>query len=180
MGWLDVVILVWLAASLVSGLRMGFIYKVATIVGYFFGLWLASRYSAVLAEKWHLGPLQMPTVFFLILSTTSKIFGIAGFLFNKAFHLVARIPFIQTFNRVLGGALSVLLTMFIISSVLFIAQQYSPTNSISSTIAKSPLASGLVRLSVFYKPLLSEKLDALIEKQKTSVPTIPSADIPPK
>ncbi|OGY85888.1 MAG: hypothetical protein A2233_00130 [Candidatus Kerfeldbacteria bacterium RIFOXYA2_FULL_38_24] len=177
MHWLDILIIIWLGISLYSGLKMGFIYKAATTIGFFCGLWVASRYTPELAQKWHLGPWQMPFIFLLLMSLVSRVFGLAGWLINKLFHLVAILPFLKTFNRVLGGVLSLGLSCFVISSVLYVADIYAP-QSIDPVMQKSIAGRNLLKLSIFYKPFLSAKLDDLIKKEKNKIPTIPSADIP--
>lgn len=178
MNWLDVIIIVWIIWSLFSGLKMGFIYKSASILGYVVGLWVASRYTPQLAEHWNLSALQLPTLFFLIMAAISKAFGLLAWIVDKIFKIVPLFPFLKTFNRVLGGLLGMVLAVFMASSLIYFANTYAPTDMVKNTITDSAIATRLLKLSIFYKPLISEKMDALVPKQPKTV--IPSADIEPK
>ncbi|MBI2411138.1 MAG: CvpA family protein [Candidatus Kerfeldbacteria bacterium] len=182
MTTLDIALILWLTLSFFSGFRMGFIYKAGTVIGFGIGIIFASQYTPLLVGV-HTSPLKTAAVFFLILSLVSKCCGLIAWFINKLFNIIAIIPFLKTFNRLLGGVLGVMLSCFIASSVLFIAQsvvenQDMPgTSGIGTAIAKSTVSQRLLKLSIFYQPLLSEKLEDFFATQRKKIPRIPSADI---
>lgn len=156
---IDIVIIFWVAGSLISGVRMGFVYKMGTLIGFMIGLSVASRYTPTLAEQFAGGPITTAVIFLAILGLVSKLFGALAFVADKVFKFIAIIPFLKTFNRVLGGLISVVLTCALISSGLFIADKFSNGGEVSEQIHQSSVAITLMRLSVFYEPFLSDKLE---------------------
>ncbi len=159
MTLLDIGILIWLAVSLISGLKMGFIYKSGTCIGFLIGLVLASRWTPFLAQEWDAGPVFTAVIFLILLGLISKLFGLVAIAVNKLFKIVALLPFLKTFNRVFGGIISVFVTSFIISSGLFIADTFSDGGDVSDYIHQSDLAESTMKLSIFIQPLLSEKME---------------------
>lgn len=176
MQFLDIILIVLLAAALVSGIKRGFVYKIGTFVGLLLGIWFASRWTPFVTELFGGSVVMTIIVFLFILSLVSKLFGIVAWFIDKVFKIVALIPFLTTFNRVLGGILGVVTMSFILSATLYLAEavssaenvqqsaeQLEQDNSISSVIHDSQTAQALLQLSVFYEPLLSEKLNDILE-----------------
>lgn len=183
MNWLDWVIIIWLALSLVSGLRMGFIYKVGSLAGLLVGIWVASRFVAnSMASAEAIGIFRIVGTFLVVLAVVRFGFSCAAWLVNKIFHLVAIIPGLKSFNRLLGGVLSVVVSVFMISVILFITNTAAQNlilnkanlldkigvveraEKVSREISKSSLSSSLLKLSVFYQPLISSRLDHALQQ----------------
>jgi len=98
----------------------------------------------------------------VILSIVSKLFGVLAWLIDKVFKLLSIIPFLKTFNRVLGGLLSVVITIFVISAVSFVANAFSHNGTVSTTVNQSVVASSVMPLSVLYAPLIADSLDSYV------------------
>lgn len=159
MNWLDVILVLWLISSAISGLRMGLVYKLGTLVGLIAGLWISSRYTPSVATWLGGGVFASISAFFLLLSITTKIFGLLAWSADTLFSIVRIIPFVTTVNRVLGAALSVVISALFLSASLYVLQALPISTSLDTTIEESGVSKGLLKLTVFYKPLLSEKLE---------------------
>ncbi|MFH1426742.1 MAG: CvpA family protein [Candidatus Kerfeldbacteria bacterium] len=164
MNWLDIIIIVWLATSLISGVKAGFVYEVATLIGFFVGLWFASTWTPTVAEWFGGSPIQTAIVFIAILMFIANLFGLVGWIANKMFKIIAIIPFLKTFNRLLGGILSVIISCFIISAGLFVVDAHSDGGRASEYILESGASRSLLTLSVFYVPFLSDSLEDYIQR----------------
>lgn len=185
MHWLDIVLIVWLAASLISGARAGFIYKLGTFVGFIAGVWLSSRWTPEIAPSFGSGPVVTVVVFLVMVSLVSKLFGLAAWIVDKVFKVIAIIPFLKTFNRVLGGLLGVFITMFLISAGVYVADLFSRGGSVSQTIDQSRVARGLGSFSFVYAPFIADSLEQysggfvpIEEDQTTPVEAIPDEEQP--
>ncbi|PJA94098.1 MAG: hypothetical protein CO132_00170, partial [Candidatus Kerfeldbacteria bacterium CG_4_9_14_3_um_filter_45_8] len=102
---LNIIIIVWLGISLFSGLKLGFVYKAGTTIGFIFGVWLSSRWTPGVASWLGGSPLTVALVFLFFLSIMSKLFGGVAWLLDKVFKILALLPGLKSFNRVLGGLL---------------------------------------------------------------------------
>jgi uncharacterized membrane protein required for colicin V production len=137
---------------------MGFVYKAGNLIGLILGIWVASRYMPVVSGWFGGGVGASISAFFILLSLTSKLFSIIAWLIDKAFSIVRIIPFVTTFNRVLGAVLSVGITAIFLSVMLYVFQSLPISTEAQKTVTESSVAQSLISLSIFYKPILSHKL----------------------
>ncbi len=171
MNWLDIVLIVWLTSSVITGVRLGFVYKFGSLIGLVIGMFLASAWTPDIAEPLGGGAIATAGVFLIILGLLSKFFGLFAKIIDKLFKFVTLIPGLKTMNRVLGGLIGLLITVIIASAGLYIADEFSGGDEISETIEASQVGSTLERLSVFYGPFLSSSLEEYLdEKTKPKKP----------
>jgi uncharacterized membrane protein required for colicin V production len=159
MNWLDIILIIWLISSLFSGFKMGFIYKLGSLIGLVAGLWVSSRFTPSVATWFGGGVFASMSAFFFLLSLTSHLFGLLAWGADKLFSIVRIIPFVTTINRALGAVLSVVVTAFFLSASLYVLSALPIQTGLESTIAESRIAQAVLKLSVLYKPVLSSKLE---------------------
>lgn len=164
MNWLDLIILLLLAGSFLSGFRMGLIYKVGTVVGFGIGLWLASRVVSQLLEQGS-GATSVVSIFFLVLSLVRLACGWVAYFIQKVFNIIAIIPGLKMVNRLFGAILSVLLSVVTIAVVLYILRMMSLNNSsvVADMIDASLLGKIFVNIAGLLPFVLSDHLRSLLE-----------------
>lgn len=181
MTLLDWFLIVWLLSSLISGLRFGLIAKLGALLGLVVGIYLASKWTANSLGDPNINIFGIGAKFLLILGVTRLAFGWIGWIVGKIFNLIAIIPGLKTMNRLLGGLLSVLVTSFMISSLLFFVYTIgghlvkqkgtvldkgnvvTRAESAVKIIDNSRSAASFMKLSVFYKPLLWGKMEKIMQ-----------------
>jgi len=159
MNWLSSILVLWLVVSLISGLRMGFVYKAGNLIGLIIGLYVASRFTPTIAPWFGGGVGALLSTFFLLLSLTSKLFSIVAWGADKLFSIARLLPFVSTANRMLGGLLSLAISTVFLSSLLYVLSSQSLSTTLQRTVDESSVAARLTSLSIFYKPILSHKLE---------------------
>ena len=163
---LDIVILIILLVFAGWGLMNGLIKAVGGIVGIVIAGAVASRYylliSAYIAPFFGsysaLAPILAFSVLFLLIG---RIFGFLVYLFEKAFDILAFIPFLKTINRLAGALFGLVLAMFIIGPILYVAGKYSPWVGFNNAVAASTLAQIALAISNIMTPLFPEALRQL-------------------
>jgi membrane protein required for colicin V production len=117
MNWLDIVILVVLLVSAISGLINGFIKTIFSLIGLIAGVLLAGRYYISLAN--HLGFISSENaariVAFLIIFAVVMLVAI---LFGLIFTKVASAILLGWLNRILGAIVGVLIGAITIGALL--------------------------------------------------------------
>lgn len=159
MNWLDVVLLIWLIMSLVSGAHSGFIYVAGRAIGLIIGFWAAIQWTVPIANWFGGGVSAMIVVFLIILTLISRLFGGIVWAIDKAVNLLSFIPFLKTFNRVFGGLLSFFLATVMASVFLYIVVSLPTTGQLPQDINDSPTAQFLLRLSNTYDVFLSDSVE---------------------
>jgi membrane protein required for colicin V production len=150
MNWLDIVVLVILAISAFSGLRVGLIKVVFTIVGIIVGIVLAGHFSDSLGAKMTF--ISNPgwakiAAFAIILVVVLIIFGVLAAFLSKLISLVL----LGWVNRLAGAILGLLVGAFFMGAILSIWINYlGPSNTVANSalanflLDKFPIALGLL------------------------------------
>jgi len=123
MSVLDFIILVILAGFVWKGIKLGLIESVGGIIGLFLGAFLASHYYQEVGEMLSgitFGSQTLANVlgFLLVFILVNRAVAILFWFLDKIFHLIAIIPFLKTFNRLLGGIFG-LIEGFIFLGIIF-------------------------------------------------------------
>ncbi len=140
MNWLDIVIVIALVFSAISGFANGLIKSVLSFIGLIVGVVLAGRFYVALSE--HLSFISSESAarivaFIIIFLVVMIIATIVGVILTK----VVSTMLLGWLNRLLGLAFGVLIGAVFIGSILAIWVKYMGPND---TIINSPLAKFLV------------------------------------
>ncbi|NLY79725.1 MAG: CvpA family protein [Lysinibacillus sp.] len=155
---LDLILLIIFAASLLIGMKRGFIMQAINLIGFFIALIVAYIYYKPLAEKfvlWVPYPgLQPDSSFALVLDsldvdkTFYRIIAFAAIFFavKLAMQIIASIfdfltflPVLKSFNRILGAFLCFVEFYFIVFILLYVFALL-PIESIQSLLGSSIIA----------------------------------------
>jgi membrane protein required for colicin V production len=157
MNWLDVVILVVFAISVFSGLRVGLIKVLFTVVGIIVGVVLAGHFSTSLGDKMTF--ISNPgwakiAAFAIILVVVMIISGILAAFLSKLISLVL----LGWVNRLAGAVLGLVVGAFFMAAILSIWVHYLGP---SATVSNSALARFLLDKFPFVLGLLPSEFDSI-------------------
>lgn len=146
MNVLDVVFLILLLISAVSGFIKGFILSIASFVGFFLGIVLSFRLADDV-QQWLMaftgaeGRYLYFVAFLICFAVVVALVHVLGKIVEKAVKLVA----LGFLNRLGGAALGILKTMLIFSALIYALSYIDPDKRLVTTEQQES--------SLFYQPL---------------------------
>lgn len=166
MNVIDLVLLVTLAGFILSGFWFGIIHMVGSLVGLLVGAWAAGHYYEALAQfgaPWIGGNLNLARVlaFLLIFIVVNRLFGVIVNLAEKIFKIISIIPFLKTFNRLLGAAFGLIEGTLVLGLVVFFASRFPFTAAFEMALRSSQLAKALYSVGAVLAPLLPQAVRAV-------------------
>ena len=120
MNIIDVVILILLLISAISGFMKGFILSIASFIGFFLGIVISFRFAGDV-QQWLMtltgseGRYLYFVGFLICFAVVVALVYIVGKIIEKAVEMVA----LGFLNRVAGAALGILKTMLIFSALIY-------------------------------------------------------------
>lgn len=156
MFWLDIIFIIWLASSAIGGFKIGFVYKLGSFIGLVLSMYLAIRWTPGIIEYFGWGVFATITVFLIVMSLLSKVFGIIAWGIDKIFHIAYIIPFLKTFNRLLGAALGVIVTILIISAGIALTNVFDFYQPLQNALNNSFVVPYIQNATQFLLPYLQE------------------------
>ena len=148
-------IFVWL------GFWSGFIRTLGSIIGLFLGVAIASHYYEKFADFFKfllLAGVSQFSAFVVIIIVVSKLTGIVFWIIDKLFKIASIIPFLKTFNRLLGAILGFAEGVLVIGVVLLFASKITIFTGFSDAISASNLAEPLLFIAKIFLPLFPAAL----------------------
>jgi membrane protein required for colicin V production len=147
MNYLDIAILVVLAAFLLKGILRGLLKELCSLLGLVVGGFIAFRYQGPLGEAimqachW---PAQvcMVLAFLALFMSSVLFFGMLGFLLSRFVKLV----FLGGINRITGGFFGLTQGVLLLAIVLFALSLRPLPGSLAPSLRTSQLAPPLVNL----------------------------------
>jgi membrane protein required for colicin V production len=157
MNWLDIVIIIFLAVSVISGIMSGFIKTLFSLVGLIVGVVLAGRFYISLAERLTFISDENTAkivAFILIFAVVSIIAAILGVIFTKIVSAMA----LGWINRLLGGIAGLFLGAISIAALLVILVKFA---GIGDLVSGSALATFLIDKLPIVTGLLPKEFDTI-------------------
>lgn len=158
MNWLDIVIIIGLIISFVSGIQQGLIKIAFTLVGGIIGVVLAGRYSDALAGKLSFisdSNIAGIVAFVIILIATLIVASILGMIVKK----IASAVLLGWLDKLGGAVLGLLLGAIFIGAILAMWLKYGSSGA--DVIAGSALARFLLDKFWVVLGLLPAEFDAV-------------------
>jgi uncharacterized membrane protein required for colicin V production len=126
---IDITLLVFLGAFVLAGFWFGLIHMIGALVGLFLGTFLASRFFEPLAQwLFTINPVNINLLrivsFILISFVVTRLVGFAVHIADKAFKVISVIPFMKTFNRLLGAALGLVEGALLLGLFVYFASRF--------------------------------------------------------
>jgi membrane protein required for colicin V production len=166
MTQIDVILLITLGGFVLAGLWFGFIHMVGSLVGLALGAVVASRsYEAVatLWVNWFGGNLNLVRLlaFFALFVLVNRLVGLLAHIAEKALKLVSFIPFVKTFNRLLGAAFGLLEGAIVLGLVIYFASRYPVSQSFADDLMAAPIAKAVFFVGTLLAPLVPKAVQML-------------------
>jgi membrane protein required for colicin V production len=124
MNWLDILILVVLAVSVIGGLMAGVIKILFGVVGIILGVVLAGRFGGSLADKLtFISDARTANIlsFIVIMIVVLLIAGLLAFIFKK----IAEGVMLGWINRLGGAVLGLFMGMILMAAILTVSVKYA-------------------------------------------------------
>ena len=158
---IDLILLIIITGFVTYGVWLGFVEAIGGLLGLILGIFLGGKFAAELGDV--LSPiffgrdtLAEIVAFILIFTIASRLVGIGFYILNKVFKIFSLIPFVKTFNRMGGGILGFVEGVLVVGVVLSFTSTFTLTSFLSTYIATSKVALGLIKVSSIFTPLIPE------------------------
>ena len=96
-----------------------------------------------------------------MIALVNRLIGLVFWIIEKIFKIVAVIPFLKTFNALLGGLLGFLEGIVVVGGTLYIAARYPISASFGSVLAASHVGIWLLHAFGLFAPLLPQAVRQL-------------------
>ena len=145
MGTVDIIILIIIALFVIKGIKLGLIEAVGGIIGLFVGAYMAGLYydeAADMLINLLFGSQILANVlgFLLVFIIVNRVIALLFWIIDKVFHVIAIIPFLKTFNRLLGGLFGLIEGLIFVGIVVFFLSLIPFTGGLQEAVAKSRFA----------------------------------------
>ncbi len=163
---LDLLLILSVFAFVLAGLWFGFVHALGAVVGMVLSVLVAGRYYdawGTAASGIFLGNVNLSrTIMFLVLMIlVNRLIGILFWLIEKLFKIVSVIPFMKTFNAILGGVLGFVEGVLVVGGALYIAARYPISAHFASSLTASNVGLWLLQAFGILVPLLPEAVRQL-------------------
>ncbi len=159
MTTVDFVILVLLGGFTLFGLWFGVIHMIGSFVALVLGAYAAGHYYEAFAQ-WiagltggNLNFWRLASVF-IVYVLVNRLVGLLFWLAEKIFNFVAVIPFLKSFNRLLGAALGLIEGTFVVGLGVWFAARFPFSPSFTAALQGSPIAHAVLGVGSVLAPLL--------------------------
>lgn len=159
----DIVLALLLIGFVFWGFKNGLIRAFGGLIGIFVAIFVAGRFYLMLASWIALffGTYQGLAVFVsfaLIFLLVGKLFGLVVLLFERAFDILAFLPFLKGINYLLGGIFGFVIGTIMMGTLLYVAGQYIQWQQFIDILSQSSIAQFLLRVANYVAPLLPDAL----------------------
>ena len=163
---LDITLAIFVLVFVSIGFWFGLIHMVGSVVGLVGGILLAGYYyqqlASFLIQYIHLSPNLIRIIsFFLILTIVTRIVGFLVNVIDKIFKITTIIPFVKTFNRLLGATVGLLEGLVVVGLMVFFASRFPMGAAFELALRSSYFAKILYFFGKILAPLLPKALQLI-------------------
>ena len=166
MTFIDIALLVALGGFILAGFWFGVIHMIGSLLGLVLGAVMAGRYydeAAAWATPFLGGNAKLASLlmFFLIFVLVNRLIGLLVLVVDKVFKFIAIIPFLKTFNRLLGALFGLIEGTLVLGLVVYMAGRFPVSDAFTTALQGSQIAKPLHVIGTLLAPLLPKALQAL-------------------
>lgn len=163
---LDLILILSVFAFVLAGLWFGFVHALGAVIGMALSVLVAGRYY----DSWGAGAaslffgnenLARMVMFLVLMILVNRLIGIVFWLIEKIFKVVSVIPFMKTFNAILGGVLGFVEGVLVVGGALYIAARYPISAHFAEALSASNVGIWLLQAFGLLAPLLPEAVRQL-------------------
>ena len=166
METVDIILLAIIGAFGLMGFFFGFIHTLGSLFGTIIGVYLATRYYGILAgwlmqiTGWE-GNIVRVSMFVVAFLIITRLVGILFFFVEKMFGVLNFLPFVKTFNRLLGLFLGLAEGVISVGFVIFFIERFPLSEQFMGRLADSTVAPYTSKIASILWPLLPEAFKLL-------------------
>jgi len=162
----DVVLFILLLGFVAWGFANGLIKAVGGIIGIIVAVFVAGHFYLFLTGLIgrFFGPFQNAATilsFIFLFLLAGRLFGYVVLLVEKAFNIIAFIPFLKSINRLAGAFFGLILGALVLGTILYVIGKYSQWESFNNAVVASELAKYILFVSDIVRPLFPEAVRQL-------------------
>lgn len=128
MTFFDLLLLILLGGFVLYGLWFGLMHAIGALVGSFAGAFFAGLFfspiGSFLASIWGHELAMKGFAFVLIFFVFNRLIGFGFYVLDRAYQVLARMPYLHSLDKVLGGLVGLLDGVLVIGIALFIFARY--------------------------------------------------------
>jgi uncharacterized membrane protein required for colicin V production len=158
---LDYILLGLILVIGLLGFKKGFLESLGSIIGIIVAVIIASRYFPVVATWFGDSNFSKVIAFILIFSVSIKIVSLMFWVFGKIFRIITILPFVSSFDKLLGLILGLVEGIFVLSVILHFLLKYPLNDWLLWQMSISSVASVLLVIGSVFVPLFPEALKSI-------------------
>ncbi len=175
---IDGIILGVLAFFFLLGFSRGLIRQAGALIGFFFALWVASKFylEAAVYLKPYLatlpfigGPVANIVAFIILLVATSAAMHILVAVLDTFFRLAAIIPLAKLLNHLGGAVVGLAEGVFFVSAIIFVMFSFPLSTDIKRQTDKSIMIPPLKAISTILTPLMPDMSKLMVNLNPTEL-----------
>lgn len=156
MTFLDLILVLSVFAFVLAGLWFGLVHALGALVGMVLSVLVAGHYAA--AGTFGTSNLARVVAFVLIMILVNRLIGLVFWIIEKIFKIVSVLPFLKTFNALLGGALGFLEGVLVVGGALYVAARYPVSAGFAGALSASQVGLWLLHAFGLFAPLLPQAI----------------------
>lgn len=166
LGMADIVMLVVAALFVVTGIRLGLVHTIGSLIGIIAGAYVSTHHGAAIAAwsarvlHFDMQQLGKWVMFLIIFLVVSRLVGLGVWMLEKSFGIFLRLPYLNSLNRLLGGVLGFFEGALVIGMAVQYAK-YLPVPELGNALAASKLSSYFVGVAHVLWPLIPEAIKSI-------------------
>lgn len=154
------------------GFALGLVQVVGGLVGIIAGAWISSTFyrplGAAIGQYFPGRGAGDAAAFVILFVLVNRASAAVFFVINRIFRLLSFIPFLKSFNRLLGGIFGLLEGALLLGIVVRVVEHFSAFPWVATIVSRSLIAGWLLALVELLAPLLPALLS--VGQAPTPVP----------
>lgn len=172
---INILIILFFVYSFFAGIKKGFLYQIASLLGLLLALYISNRFSSIFAQRYEIWPKvidnvqyqALNTVFYPILNKTAwfiVIFIVISILFaflKKAVQFLRNIPILKSINNILGGLMGIVIAninLLIMVLILQLPLIKNGQNIVENTLLNNLVGFNANLIQSYYTPEIQENI----------------------
>jgi uncharacterized membrane protein required for colicin V production len=152
MTFLDLILVLAVFAFVLAGLWFGLVHSLGALLGMTLSVLVAGHYAA--AGTFGTSNLARVLTFLIISILVNRLIGLVFAVIERIFKIATVVPFLKTFNALLGGILGLIEGILVVGGSLYIAARFPVTQGFTGALAASQIGLWLVHAFGIFSPLL--------------------------
>ncbi len=178
MGFIDIVLIVIIGAFVFFGFFFGLFHTLGSVIGTIVGIIFASRLIDPAFSTFGFlfggGTTAKIILFIFIFFLITRAVGLVFWFLSKFFHFFSWIPFLRSFDRMLGGFFGFIEGIIVVGVVLFYAMQILPDDTLRDVLETSRVADFLIvtmtTLQIFFPEYARQAVESAADSTARTIP----------